>query len=93
MLGFKQKTSANELKKWSKNLMINSDVLTTQCKYETKAVPSAKEERQMVREIRTRHKHEAKIKNAKLARRLKPKEPKFETMNINQAFGHVTELT
>ena len=64
MLGFRERTPASQLKKWSKNLMINADVLTTQCKDAAQKDPTAKEERRMVREIKTRQKREAKLKKA-----------------------------
>ena len=60
MIGFKERTSAQQLKKWAKNLQINADVLTTQVKPDKNRDPTEKEERKMIRDIVAQQKREMK---------------------------------
>lgn len=72
MIGFKQRTDESDLRKWEKNLNINNDMLTSQCDMTTKFAPTEKEERKMIREIKNSQRREAKLKHAKLIKKLRP---------------------
>ena len=60
MIGFRERTSAAQLKHWEKNLQIKSDILTTQCKIKPQKDPTAKEERKMLKDIKKNMRMEAK---------------------------------
>ena len=62
MIGFKERTPVSQLKKWQKNLQINANVLTTQCKIAIEKPPTEKEERKMIRDIEQNMRKNAKLK-------------------------------
>ena len=72
MIGFRERTTEAQLRIWQRNLQINSDILTTQCKIKLQKDPTEREERKMVRDIKRNMVRDAKRKHARLISKLKP---------------------
>ena len=74
MLSFKERTPADQLKKWEKNIQIKTSLLCPRVETPVKATAmTKKEQRNMIKEIAKRKKDEEAVKMAKLASKLRPR--------------------